>query len=164
MIKSRLSKESVFVEKASPPQIWNKIKKPTLISSLIFIVCLALFSFFFFKNVKIDLSLGVLIGAPILWFAILFIPVIVALYSGYFFLSKFNGKRKCLNVAIVYFLIGCSTALLTMIITGIRLVFRGWDDDLIGFLFGGIILIIQLFFLIPNYVYFYNKNKKDFKK
>ncbi len=139
---------------------FREISRPALFTGLFLVLVIGIFTFSWFKN---NWELYML-SASLVPFLGLYLPVLAALFLSQLTIQKeISRQKKIKNTLLIYFFVGCLPALLMIVIGGVVTLVRGHDTDLMSFLAGFVYLFVALVLLVPNYVYFYKKNKSSFQ-
>ncbi len=139
---------------------FREITRPALVTGFFLLFVIISFNFSWFNDHWEYYS----VMASLVAFFGLFLPVLAALFLSQLTVQKeIARKKKIRNTLLIYFFVGCLPALLMIVIGGIAVLVRGYDTDLMSFLAGFVYLCMGLVLLVPNYVYFYKKNKNRFQ-
>lgn len=139
---------------------FREIARPALVTGLFLLLVIISSTFSWFQNHWEYYTLS----ASVVPFLGLYLPVLAALFFSQLTIQKeIARKKKIKNTLLIYFFVGCLPALLMIVIGGISTLTRGYDTDVASFLVGFVYLCMGLVLLVPNYVYFYRKNKSLFQ-
>ena len=140
--------------------VFREITRPALVTGFFLLFVIISFTFSWFNDHWEYYS----VMASLVPFLGLFLPVLAALFLSQLTVQKeIARKKKIKNTLLIHFFVGCLPALLMIVIGGIATLTRGYDTDVASFLVGFVYLCMGLVLLVPNYVYFYKKNRNRFQ-
>ncbi len=139
---------------------FREIIHPALWTGLFLLLVISIFTYSWFNNEWQHYT----VMASVMPFLLLYVPVLLALYFSQLIVeTKISRKKKIRDTLLIYFFVGCSIALVYIVGGGIATLVRSYDTDLASFFVGIVLVVVEVVVLIPNYVYFYKKNKDCFQ-